>query len=163
VREVEKRLEEIIWKTRSLTSQLGPPVLYQLGLEAALQWLADYMQEQYDILTKVKFTGKSELVSEELRIFLFRTVQELLLNVSKHAKTDTAQVSVLAENENIQISVEDKGIGFNTAVLDTSFDKDAGFGLFSIRERIRYFGGKLKLRSNPGEGTQVTVTVPIKD
>ncbi len=162
VQEIEERLEEVIWHTRSLTSELGPPVLYQLGLEAALQWLADHMKEQYGLLTKVKFTGKSEVADEELRVFLFRTVQELLLNVSKHAKTDTAQVSVLAENESIQISVEDGGIGFNTAVLDTSFDRDVGFGLFSIRERIQYFGGKFKLRSKPGEGTQVTITVPIK-
>ena len=85
------------------------------------------------------------------------------MNVSKHAKTDKARVSVLVEKKNIQVSVEDKGIGFNTAVLDTSSDKDAGFGLFSIRERIQYFGGKFKLRSNPGEGTQVTITVPIED
>ena len=162
VREVEERLEEIIWHTRSLTSELGPSVLYQLGLEAALDWLRDYMKEQYGLLTKVKFTGKSEVADEELRVFLFRTAQELLMNVSKHAKTDTAQVSVSRKNESIQISVEDGGIGFNTAVLDTSFDRDAGFGLFSIRERIQYFGGKLELRSNPGEGTQVTVTVPIK-
>ncbi len=110
VQEVEERLEEIIWYTRSLTSKLGPSILYQLGLESALEWLAEYMQEQHSILTKVKFTGKSEVVNEELRVFLFRTVQELLLNVSKHAKTDTAQVSVSIENESIQICVEDKGV-----------------------------------------------------
>jgi signal transduction histidine kinase len=163
VQEIEERLEEIIWHTRSLTSELGPPLLYQLGLEAALEWLADYMKEQYGVLTKVKFTGKSEVADEELRVFLFRTAQELLMNVSKHAKTDTAQVSVSRKNESIQISVEDGGVGFNTAVLDTPFDRDTGFGLFSIRERIQYFGGKFKLRSNPGEGTQVTITVPIND
>ncbi len=101
-------------------------------------------------------------MDEELRVFLFRTVQELLLNVSKHAKTDTAQVSVSTENESIRISVKDRGVGFNSAILNAPFDKDAGFGLFSIRERIQYFGGKLKLQSNPGEGTQVTITVPIE-
>jgi len=163
VQEIEERLEEIIWHTRSLTSELGPPVLYQLGLEAALEWLADYMKEQYGVLTKVKFTGNSEMGDEELGVFLFRTAQELLMNVSKHAKTDTAQVSVSRKNESIQVSVEDGGIGFNTAVLDTAFDRDIGFGLFSIRERIQYFGGEFKLRSNPGEGTQVTITVPIED
>ena len=163
VRDVEERLEEIIWKTRSLTSELGPSVLYQLGLEPALDWLVEYMQEQYGILTKVKFTGKSELVNEELRVFLFRTVQELLLNVSKHAKTDKAQVSISTENESVQISVEDKGVGFDPADMEISSGKDVGFGLFSIRERIHYFGGKLELRTNPGEGTQVRITVPIKD
>lgn len=162
VQEVEERLEEIIWHTRSLTSELGPPVLYQLGLEAALEWLVDYIKEQYGVLTELKLAGKSELVDEELRVFLFRTVQELLLNVSKHAKTDRVKLSVSRKNESVEISVEDRGIGFNTAVLDTSFDRDVGFGLFSIRERIQYFGGKLKLRSNPGEGTQVTITVPIE-
>ncbi|GAJ08839.1 unnamed protein product, partial [marine sediment metagenome] len=133
VQEVEERLEEIIWHTRSLTSELGPPVLYQLGLEAALEWLVDYIKEQYGVLTELKLAGKSELVDEELRVFLFRTVQELLLNVSKHAKTDRVKLSVSRKNESVEISVEDRGVGFNTAVLDTSFDRDVGFGLFSIR------------------------------
>ena len=163
VQEVEERLEEIIWKTRSLTSELGPSVLYQLGLEPALDWLRDYMKEQYGLLTKVKFSKKTEIVNEELRVFLFRVIQELLLNVSKHAETDTAQVSVLVESESVRISVEDKGVGFNTAILDTSFDKSTGFGLFSIRERVQHFGGELEFRSEPGDGTRVDITVPIKD
>ena len=162
IEEIEKRLEEIIWHTRSLTLRLGPPVLYELGLEAALQWLADYMQEQYGIQTKFKVDEEAEPVDEKLRVFLFRTVQELMMNVAKHAEIDKAKVSVWKENDRIHITVEDRGVGFNTADLETSLGKDTGFGLFSIRERIKYFRGELSIQSKPGEGTQVTFMVPLK-
>lgn len=162
VEEVEERLEEIIWHTRSLTLQLGPPVLYELGLGAALQWLAEHMQERYGIQTKFKIDRKAEPVDEELRVFLFRTVQELMMNVAKHAETDKAKISVLRENETVRIRVEDRGVGFNVDILDDPSGKDRGFGLFSIRERIKYFGGELSIQSKPGEGTQVTLMVPLK-
>lgn len=162
VEEIEERLEEIIWHTRSLTLRLGPPVLYELGLGAALQWLAEYMQEQYGIQTKFKVDGEAEPVDEELRVFLFRTVQELMMNVAKHAETDKAKASVWRENNRMHITVEDRGVGFNTADLETSSGKDTGFGLFNIREHIKYLGGELSIQSKPGEGTQVTLMVPLK-
>ena len=162
VKEIEERLEEIIWHSRSLTLRLGPPVLYELGLKAALEWLAEYMQEQYGIQTKFKVDGEAEPVDEELRVFLFRTVQELMMNVAKHAETDKAKVSVWRENDRMHITVEDRGVGFNTAIIDGLSGKDSGFGLFSIREHIKYFGGELSIQSKPGEGTQVILTVPLK-
>jgi len=160
--EVEERLEEIIWHTRSLTLRLGPPVLYELGLEAALEWLAEYMQEQYGIQTKFKVGVEAGSVDEELRIFLFRAVQELMMNVAKHAEANKVKTSVWRENNRMHIVVEDRGAGFNTTVLDAPSGKDTGFGLFSIRERIKYFEGELRIQSKPGEGTQATLTVPLK-
>ncbi len=126
-KEIEEHLEEVIWHTRSLTSRLGPPVLYQLGLEAALEWLAEHMQEQYGIDTKLKVDAETEPRGEELRIFLFRAVQELITNIARHAGTDKAKVSVLRENETVRISVEDRGVGFDTAILEALSDKDKGF------------------------------------
>jgi len=160
--EIGDLLDQIIKYTRSLTLQLGPPVLYELGLEAALEWLVEYMQERYRIQTKFEVDGEVKSVDEELRVFLFRAVQELMVNIAKHAKTDKAKVSVCWENESIYLSVEDRGVGFNTASLDTPSGKDTGFGLFSIREHIKYFGGKLCIQSKPGEGTQVALTVLLR-
>lgn len=160
--EVEKGLEEIIWHTRSLTLRLGPPLLYELGLEVALEWLVEYMEEQYGIQTKFRVDGKVDPIQEELRVFLFRAVQELMMNVARHGETDKAEVSVWRENRTMHITVKDRGVGFNSAILDAPSGKDSGFGLFSIRERIKYFGGEASVQSKPGKGTQVTLVVPLK-
>ena len=162
VGEVEERLEEIIWHTRSLTLRLGPPVLYELGLEAALEWLAEYMQEQYGIQTKFKVDGEAEPMEEELRVFLFRAVQEMMMNVAKHGRIGKAKVSVWRENERIHITVKDRGVGFDAAILDAPSGKDTGFGLFSIHERLHHIGGDVRIESKPGCGTQVTIVAPLK-
>jgi len=160
--EIGDLLDQMIKYIRSLTLQLGPPVLYELGLETALEWLVEYMQERYRIQTEFEVDGEVKSVDEELRVFLFRAVQELMVNIAKHAKTDKAKVSVGWENESIYLSVEDRGVGFNTSILDTPSGKDTGFGLFSIRERIEQFGGELSIQSKPGEGTQISLMVPLK-
>ncbi len=160
--EVGERVEEIICCVRSLTLRLGPPVLYQLGLEVALEWLAEHMQEQYGIDTKLKVGVETEPRDEELRIFLFRAVQELMINIARHAGADKAKISVLRENETVRICVEDRGAGFDPTILEAFSHKDRGFGLFSIRERIKYFRGDLVIHSKPDEGTQVVLTVPLE-
>ena len=162
LKKIGDSIEEIIRYTRSLTHQLSPFILYELGLGAALEWLAEFIYEQQGIQINLAVDSQANPVNEELRIFLFRAVQELLTNVTKHAKTDRAEVSLCRENESIRITIEDVGVGFNTAILDTPSGKDIGFGLFSIRERLRYFEGELSIQSEPGQGTQVTLTVPSK-
>ena len=162
LKKIGDSIEEIIRYTRSLTHQLSPFILYELGLGAALEWLAEFIYEQQGIQINLVVDSQANPVNEELRIFLFRAVQELLTNVTKHAKTDRAEVSLCRENESIRITIEDVGVGFNTAILDTPSRKDIGFGLFSIRERLRYFEGELSIQSEPGQGTQVTLTVPSK-
>jgi len=162
LKEIGDSLEQVIRYTRSLTHQLSPFILYELGLEAALEWLAEFIYEQQGIQINLAVDSQANPVNEELRIFLFRAVQELLTNVTKHAKTDRAEVSLCRENESIRITIEDVGVGFNTAILDTPSRKDIGFGLFSIRERLKYFEGELSIQSKPGQGTQVTLTVPSK-
>lgn len=160
--EIKGLLDEIIKYTRSLTFQLGPPILYELGLEAALEWLMEFVHKQQGIQVDLEFGEGTRCDNEELYIFLFRAVQELLMNVTKHARISRAKVSVHRENENIYVTVEDAGIGFNVAILETPRDEDMGFGLFSIRERLQYFEGELSLQSKPGQGTRVNLMVPIK-
>jgi PAS domain S-box-containing protein len=162
VEEIKGLLEEIIQYSRSLTLRLGPPIVYELGLEVALEWLAESVHEQQGIQVNLEVDSQIKPIDEDLRIFLFRAAQELLMNVTKHSKTDKAKVSLGRENENIYLSVEDRGVGFNSNILDTPSGKDIGFGLFSMRERIKYFGGEFSLQSKPGEGTQVTLVVPLK-
>jgi PAS domain S-box-containing protein len=152
-------LDEALNATRSLAAELVPPLLYEHGLEAALKWLASRMNEQHDILILV--SGEQQLsLSDELRAMIFQIARELLLNVVKHAKTDHAWVNVQQSDGEIVLSVRDEGAGFDP---DSARERPASFGLFHIRERISYVGGQIQVDSQPGGGTQVTVTVPSRN
>ena len=160
--EIQDLLEQIIQYTRSLTFRLSPPVLYELGLEAALEWLAQSLYEQQGIQISLEIDSQVKLLDEEFRVFLFRAVRELLLNVVRHAETDRAKVSLCREDKSIRITVEDAGAGFNTAILEAPSGEDRGFGFFSIQEHLKHLGGELSIQSKPGQGTRVSLAVPLK-
>jgi signal transduction histidine kinase len=86
----------------------------------------------------------------------------LLFNVLKHAQTNRARVCLLGEGDHLRVIVEDNGVGFTPDKLCAASGKIEGFGLFSIRERLNYFGGHMEIESIPGEVTRVILTVPIE-
>jgi len=89
---------------------------------------------------------------------LFRAVRELLINAVKHSRADRVTVSVGRNEDHVVVSVSDDGIGFD-ASRPIRHDATGGFGLFSIRERMRHMGGHMDIASAPGEGTTITLTV----
>jgi two-component system CheB/CheR fusion protein len=149
-------LDEGVEKTRTLSSELDPPVGEQ-SLRDALDWLAVQMEESYDLAVTVGAEGPLKTTDKNLRFLLFRLVRELLFNVVKHAETDEARVGLDEQDGRLQVIVEDEGDGFDPSTLD---GKEEGLGLVSVRERIRMIGGTLDIESAPGEGTRVTIDVP---
>jgi PAS domain S-box-containing protein len=162
VEEVRSQLDQAIQYTRSLTVELSPPTLYDFDLEAALEDLASRIHGQHSLSVTVKKSGcaRDEL-SEELRILLYRTVRELLMNVVKHAAASEASIAVQEDGGQISVIVEDNGKGFE-AVNDLHPGRQGGFGLFSIRERLRLLGGRLEIESTPGKGARVVMTAPSR-
>jgi signal transduction histidine kinase len=160
--EIHRLLDQAVDDTQSLVVELSPPVLYELGLEAALEWLAEQMQEQHGLRVEVRTQGSAGPLDPDMRGILFRMVRELLFNVVKHARAQTAEVHVCWEDEVMHIEVADDGIGFNTDGLSSSLGRSDKFGLFSIRERLDSIGGQLHINSQPGRGTQVALTAPQK-
>ncbi len=160
LKEIIHLMDQLIYETRSLTLDLSPPVLYILGLEAALEWLAEQFQEKHDINVELTMdTTKAEL-NKDISFFLFRSTQELLMNVVKHAHTKEALVTLKKAGSDIFLSVEDNGIGFDKSDLEFPEDWSKGFGLFSIRERVDYLGGQCYIESKKGVGTRITMIVP---
>lgn len=160
--EIRRLLEQSIRFTRSLTFELSPPILYDLGFEAAVEWLADTMHEQYGIPIQVHRNGyPPQPLSDEIRVLLFQAVRELLVNVMKHAKARQVQISMAKEGKNLKVTVGDDGVGLGPSP-ETAFPGAQGFGLFSIRERLKYLGGQLEVLSGPGQGTQVALMVPLR-
>lgn len=159
--EVARLIEQAIQHTRFLTFELSPPVLYELGLEAALESLVERMQHEHDIRIELASDGGSSTLGENLAVFCFRAVQELLINVVKHARTREARLSLSREGTTLKITVSDHGVGFVPGTMPNQSDHSSGFGLFSIDERVRHFGGHLEVDSRRGRGTRVTLVIPL--
>ena len=152
-------VDQAIQRTRSLTFDLSPPILYELGLEAALEWLAEQFQEQHDIIVKVEDDGKPKPLTDACRGLLFMAVRELLVNVVKHAKAKSVDISIRREGGKVRVIVHDDGIGFNSSQME---EQTNGFGLFSIRERLRHIDGNFNLKSRCGRGTYVSMVAPLE-
>ena len=156
--EVEEVLKKVIQTSRTLTFEASPPVLYQLGLDAALQWLADDMRARHVTNSHFATEGEPVPLGDDVKVMLFQAVRELLANAAKHAQAENVDVSVAWLENRVRITVADDGVGF-TPPRDSE-GSASGFGLFNIRERISHLGGALHIESCPGDGTTFTIVAP---
>ena len=156
--ESEGFLDRAIQVSRELTVDLSPPVLAGEGLTQTLAWLMTQMQEVHDLTVDLRAQQSFVIPQEGMRVLLFQIVRELLFNVVKHADTDRATVTLDKSDGGLIITVADEGAGFDPA--DLKPNTEGGFGLFSVRERLRLFGGSLEIESAPGEGTRMIATIP---
>ena len=159
--EVEELLGEASKISRSLAAEICPPILHQGGLLEGLEWLSRWMSKKHKLEIELTSKGASKL-PEDVKIFIFESVRELLLNVVKHARATCARVHLWhEEGQPLRITVSDNGCGFDPrAVL--SHDSNPGFGLLSVRERVGLIGGALEIDSSPGKGATFTITSPIR-
>ena len=160
--EIRELVKQTIQDTRSLTFELSPPVLYELGLVAAIDWLAEQFQLKHNLKCTVETDKKSKDLSQDIEIVLFRSVRELLVNIVKHAQAKKVKITIRVNKKNLRIRVTDDGIGFSPETKATRAYKDQQFGLFNITERIRHLGGRLEVDSQRGKGTMVTLVAPLK-
>lgn len=159
--EVRELIEQMIQDTRSLTFELSLPVLYELGFEAAVEWFAKHIRAQHGIQIEVQKDMKPIPMTDEIKVLLFRSVRELMMNIVKHAQARHGRVSILRYGEKVDITVEDDGVGIGDTKGYTQ-SNNGGFGLFSIRERLNYLGGRVEVSSKEGKGTRVTLMVPLR-
>jgi signal transduction histidine kinase len=157
-RALREQIAELIKQARqritSLSFQLSPPVLYDVGLRAAALWLAEDLRRDYSLVVDVEEGPELAGLSEATRVTLFRALRELLLNVVRHAQTAFAQVSIQVGPRDVRLEVRDAGVGFEESI------RAGGFGLASVRSRVEHLGGVLRIESVKGEGARVIVTVP---
>ncbi len=159
VEEIREIIGRTIQYTRSLTVELSPPVLSEIGLEAAVESLAEGIQKTHGIRISIGDDGRLKQADRETRYLLFRIVRELLMNIVKHAKASSVKICLAGDEDTMHIGVEDNGIGFDAV---TGVGRDSGFGLFTIRERLKRLGGYFAIDSRSGSGTQVILSVPLK-
>jgi len=157
---VRRLLECSIQDARSLIFDLSPPVLYELGFEAALEWLAEWIGEQYHVPVDFESHAAGVTLEIDRQVILFQIVRELLVNMGKHSQAGRAKVILSLEGALLRIQVNDDGRGFDASRVFDSRKPQGGYGFFSMRERLNYLGGSMDVRSKPGMGTQITLTVP---
>jgi len=159
-REIADALERSFRLTKSLSVELAPPVLYEHGLAAALEWLAAETRKNYDVEVTVEADPSANPEAADVRIFLFRAVRELLLNSVKHATGSAVDVTMQhLRPDKVRIIVADGGPGFDPTSLDAQLTSSQKFGLFNIRERVSSFGGEFHINSSPKRGTQITLSL----
>ncbi|HJR75585.1 MAG TPA: response regulator [Nitrospiraceae bacterium] len=155
-RELEEILSESLEYTRTMIAELSPPVLHQFGLVMGIRWLAEQMHRR-GLTVNVQVEGNVPQLAEDRLTFSFQCIRELLLNVIKHAGTDTATVKLSSGLEGkLRMTVLDHGRGFDPATIGGSNH----FGLYSIRERMEAMGGHLDIISIPDQGTSAMLTLP---
>lgn len=159
---LQNLIGQAVRDTRSVISELSPPALYELGLGAAIETMAENFRKQHAISVSFDNSGWNDpAIGRDLQVLLYQAVRELLWNIVKHARADQVLLSLKADKSGVRIAVEDNGIGF-PAGSNRKTDLKAGkFGLFSIRERLSPLGGDLRIDSVPGR-TRVTITVSRK-
>jgi PAS domain S-box-containing protein len=161
--EVCNCLSQAIGQVRSLTFDLSSPILHQLGFEAAVAaWLTEQIEAKHHISTTFEDDKQTKPLDDDVRTILFRNVRELLINIVKHAKAHKVRVSVRKIGSQIQVDVQDDGVGFEPAEALAKRVREGKFGLFSVKERLEQIGGHLEIESKPGHGCIVTMTAPLK-
>jgi PAS domain S-box-containing protein len=161
--QIDEWLDHAMEESHSLTFDLSSPILHELGIERAIAaWLEDEVQEKHKIKTQFQTDGLVKVLDNDIRVLLFRNVKELLFNAVKHAHAKRVKVSIRKKNNNIQIKVEDDGVGFNPDEVAATAAINTKFGLFSIRERLEHFGGNIEIDSAPGKGCKITLIAPLK-
>lgn len=163
IKQVDDVLTEALTYSRTLVAELCPPVLREFGLVAALKWLAEHMKQR-QLRVSVDVSEDHVPVPEEQAVLVFQSVRELLINVAKHAGTKHASVQMKRDENGIRIEVRDTGTGFDLAVVQARDGaQPLKFGLFSIRERMKAFGGRLELVTAPGKGTSALLVLPLDE
>lgn len=148
-------------ETRALSRMLRPQILDDLGIEAALRWLARSVGESAGPHVEVDCGAMGDPPDSDLATLVYRVVQEALANAAKHACASHVVVKLATRGTDMHVLVADDGEGCDPAVALERSSTGMSTGLGSIRERVALFGGRFSFASAPGEGTQLRVVLPL--
>lgn len=160
--EMNQVVNDALKYNQNLMAELKPPpVLHKEDVTEVLRWTAKNMEKELDIT--IEDDGKSKPVDKEIRSVLHQSVRELFRNVVKHAGVDEARMSISSNSDQVKITVEDKGEGFNVKNNKPVPTEEGGFGLFNIQERLDWYGAMFEINSERGKGTKAILYAPLKE
>lgn len=153
--------ETTLQETRALSRLLRPQILDDLGLEAALRWLARTLGESHGIDISLDLAPELPALGGDLATLIFRIVQESLANVARHAHAQHAAIELQRRGPRLLLRVRDDGRGCDTAAALAAGSEGRSSGLGGMRDRVRLFGGELRIDSAPGAGFGVAIELPL--
>jgi signal transduction histidine kinase len=157
LRAIEQRAAAIAESVRRLSHGLHPSILHNVGLIAALQGHCAEVQRRHQLQITFVADEAVEPFSRTTALSLFRITQEALRNSTVHGRARHAIVSLTRTDAHLTLTISDDGAGFDVEAVS----EGGGLGLLSIRERARLARGELEVRSTPGRGTTIAVSVPL--
>jgi signal transduction histidine kinase len=147
--------ESAVKSIRDIALLLRPPMLDDLGLVPALEWQAREVSRRSEMEVEVHSENVSEELPDEIKVCIYRLVQEALNNAAAHAAARNAKLTVIQRADKISVEVTDDGNGFDP-------ERQRGMGILGMEERVRRLGGTLTMRSAPGKGTSVKAELPVR-
>ncbi len=161
--ELKQVMDDALTYTRDLMSDLKPPpTLDDEDMRGSIRWVAKKM-EKHNLDVTIEDDGQPKPLGKDVQTTLLQSVRELLFNVVKHTSVNNARVVLKRDKDQVQISVEDEGNGFNPDSIRSAPTRQGGFGLFNILERIDFLGGDVDIDSEIGKGTKVTLYMPLDE
>lgn len=156
--ELREMAASVLEEVRTLSHTLHPRVLDDLGLAAALDWLARRTRESSEVEVTVDAPDEAVPISPAAESALYRVAQESLNNAVRHANPSIVSLTLAVRGDRAVLEVVDDGIGFDMREAEM---RRPGMGLFSMRERVGLVDGRLSVDTAPGDGTRVTASVPL--
>jgi signal transduction histidine kinase len=152
-------VNQLIEKSRSLSLELRPPILDDLGLLPTLSWYFKHYFTTTQIAIDFVHAGIERRFSADVETAVYRILEEALTNIYRHANTKSANVCIGAHQTRLQIDISDRGCGFDQTAFSQTY---AGSGLLEMHERTVLLGGRFRIASNPGRGTRIVAEIPLK-
>ncbi|MFZ4705176.1 MAG: ATP-binding protein [Bacteroidales bacterium] len=152
-------IDSTIVKIRQIVTELRPEILDELGLLEAIRWYAGDFQKRTEVFIQLTIFPKDFTIGKMQTTELFRIFQEVLTNISRHSRASKVMVFLKKENHQCTLRIKDNGIG----IKDEDIARKNSFGLLGMRERTSLMNGKLKIVGKAGEGTTITIEVPLAD
>jgi signal transduction histidine kinase len=162
IRRALETVDNLIGQVRTMTFDLYPAMLDDLGLVPTLYTYAEQFSRRTKISSSVTEIGARRPLPMAATNYLFRAIRELLNNVAKHATAKEILIAIHWRQDAVRIAVADDGSGFDPQIALIPRLR-RGLGLADIRERLRVMGGALMIESSPGSGSHVVLDVPIKE
>jgi PAS domain S-box-containing protein len=156
VQALKGRVDSIIQTVRHVATALRPAAL-DLGFLPGVEWVVGEFRRRTGIHCTVSLTGNNIDLPEDRSIVLFRILQESLTNISRHAKARKVEILLDHDAEYVRMDVQDDGVGFD---VEAARGRKT-FGLLGMRERAIMLRGEMRITSAPGQGTRVSVSMPI--
>jgi two-component system sensor histidine kinase DegS len=162
-KETKILLKKAIEEAREVIFNLKPLYLEKMELIPALKHHLKTFQEQHQIMTELKVQGNEKKLQPRSKIFLFRIIQEALSNVQKHSKAKRVKIWIEIRRPHLKAIIKDDGVGFDLEEVSNDPEKWASFGLKGIQERTRLLNGTAEISSKIGQGTTVTIDIPLPE